>query len=51
MAEGLLNALYGDRYDAYSAGIQPTEVNPYAIMVMQEIGVDISTHRSKSIKD
>lgn len=50
MAEGFLNALYGDRYEAYSAGIQPAEVNPYAIRVMAEIGIDISTNRSKSIE-
>ncbi len=51
MAEGLLNYLYGDKYEAYSAGTQPTEVNPYAIKVMQEIGIDISHHRSKSVQD
>ncbi len=51
MAEGLLNALHGDRYDAYSAGIRPSGVNPYAIRVLEEIGVDLSTHRSKSIEE
>jgi len=51
MAEGLVNALYGDRYDAYSAGIHPAEVNPYAIRVMREMGVDLSTYRSKSIEE
>ena len=51
MAEGLLNALYGDRYEAYSAGTQPTEVNPYAIKVMAEMGIDISKHRSKSVEE
>jgi arsenate reductase len=51
MAEGFLNALYGDRYEAYSAGIEPTEVNPYAIKAMAEINVDISKQRSKSIKE
>ena len=49
MAEGLLRALYGDRYEAFSAGIQPSKVNPYAITVMAEIGVDISTHYSKHV--
>ncbi len=49
MAEGLLNSLYGDRYEAYSAGTEPTIVNPYAIKVMNEIGIDISGHHSKSI--
>mgnify|MGYP000038161510 CR=1 FL=1 len=51
MAEGILRALYGDRYEAHSAGIQPTKVNPYAIKVMREFGIDISTHCSKSIEE
>ncbi len=51
MAEGLLNHLYGNKYVAFSAGIQPTQVNPYAIKVMQEIGIDISYHRSKSVQE
>lgn len=46
-----MNALYGDRYEAYSAGIEPAKVNPYAIEVMAEIGIDISKHRSKSIEE
>ncbi len=48
MAEGLLKAIYGDRYEAYSAGVEATTVNPYAIIVMKEIGIDISNHRSKT---
>ena len=51
MAEGFLNALYGDRYEGSSAGIEPARVNPYAIKVMAEIGIDISKYRSKSIED
>lgn len=51
MAEGFLNALYGDRYEAYSAGIEPDRVNPYAVKVMTEIGIDISKQRSKSIEE
>ncbi|TET19166.1 arsenate reductase ArsC [Candidatus Bathyarchaeota archaeon] len=51
MAEGLLNALYGDKYEAYSAGIEPAKVNPHAVRVMAQIGIDISKHRSKSIKE
>ncbi len=51
MAEGFLNDLYGDRYEAYSAGIEPTVVNSYAIKAMAEINVDISKHRSKSIEE
>jgi len=48
MAEGLVNALYGDRFEAFSAGTEPSEVQPAAIKVMAEIGIDISSHRSKS---
>jgi len=46
-----MNAHYGDRYEAYSAGLEPTSVNPYAVKVMAEIGIDLSTHRSKSIEE
>lgn len=48
MAEGLLNSIYGKKFKAYSAGIKPTNVNPYAIEVMREIGIDLSKHYSKS---
>ena len=51
MAEGLLNHLFGDRYKAFSAGTKPSGVNPLAIEVMKEIGIDISNHRSKSLKE
>lgn len=49
MAEELLRAMYGNHYDVYSAGIEPSKVNPYAIKVMSEIGIDISTQYSKNI--
>ena len=49
MAEGFVNALYGDRYNAYSAGPEPTKVHPCAIAVMAEVGIDISTQRAKSV--
>jgi len=51
MAEGFLNALHGDRYEAHSAGIKPTKANPYAVKVMAEAGIDISKQRSKSIEE
>ena len=51
MAEGFLNSLYGNRYEAYSAGIEPSVVNPHAIQVMSELGIDISNHRSKSARE
>jgi len=51
MAEGLLRAIYGDRYEAYSAGVSATTVNPHALQVMKEIGVDISIQYSKTPKE
>ena len=51
MAEGLLRARYGDRYEAYSAGTRQSRVSTRAIAVMQEIGIDISGHRSKTLQE
>jgi arsenate reductase len=51
MAEGLLRHDAGDRFNVYSAGIRPTQVRPEAITVMQELGIDISGHRSKSVDE
>lgn len=51
MAEGFLESLYSDHFEAKSAGLEPSAVNPYAIKVMSEIGIDISHHRSKSVKE
>ncbi|MFC2166321.1 arsenate reductase ArsC [Acidobacteriota bacterium] len=51
MVEGMLNTIYGDQYLAYSAGTEPSVVNPHAIQVMSEIGIDISKHQSKSMNE
>jgi arsenate reductase len=51
MAEGMLRQLAGDRFEVYSAGVKPTQVNPLAIEVMGEIGIDISHQRSKSVNE
>jgi len=51
MAEGLLRLLYPDHYEAHSAGASATKVNPYAIKAMEEIGIDSSEHRSKSVEE
>jgi len=51
MAEGLLRHLYGEKYEVFSAGSNPTRINPFAIRVMAEIGIDISKQVSKSIKE
>jgi arsenate reductase len=50
MAEGVLRALSDDRYEVYSAGTEPSMVQPQAIEVMGEIGIDISRHRSKNVE-
>jgi arsenate reductase len=49
MAEGFLRALYGERFEAASAGLRPSRVSRTAIRVMAEAGIDISSHRSKSL--
>lgn len=51
MAEGLLRTLGGDRFEVASAGHQPTQVHPWAIQAMAEIGVDISHHRAKNVAE
>jgi arsenate reductase len=51
MAEGLLRHLAGDRFEAASAGTHPVGLNPGAVAAMQEIGIDISSHRSKSLEE
>jgi arsenate reductase len=51
MAEGYMNATYGERYEVFSGGTEVTRVHPIAIEVMKEIGIDISGHRSKHIDE
>jgi arsenate reductase len=51
MAEGLLRSMYGDRYEAYSAGVEASFVDPRAVLAMSEIGIDISCQRSKSSQE
>ena len=52
LAEGILRATAGDLFDVQSAGSRPAGyVHPLAIQVMKEIGIDISTHRSKHMND
>jgi arsenate reductase (thioredoxin) len=50
MAEGLARKLFGERIVVQSAGTDPSTVNPYAVEVMREIGVDITTQHSKSVQ-
>jgi arsenate reductase (thioredoxin) len=51
MAEGLLRHIAGDRFEVHSAGTKATAVRPEAIAVMREIGIDISTQRSKAVDE
>jgi protein-tyrosine-phosphatase/catechol 2,3-dioxygenase-like lactoylglutathione lyase family enzyme len=51
MAEGLTRALLGETVRVQSAGSRPSRLNPYAVEVMGEIGIDISAHRSKAVDD
>jgi arsenate reductase len=51
MAEGLLRALAGDRFDVFSAGSKPSTVNPLAIAAMDERGIDIRSQRSKHLNE
>ena len=51
MAEGLANHLLGNRLQAFSAGTEATRINPLAIQVMAELGIDISDQRSKTLAE
>jgi arsenate reductase len=51
MAEGLLRAKYGTRFDVFSAGTHPSRLSTRAIEVMNEIGIDISHHQSKTLEE
>src|SRR5262252_4513214 len=50
MAEGLLRALDGVRFEAFSAGTEATHVRPQAIRAMAELGIDISGQQSKTLE-
>lgn len=51
MAEGLLRSMAGDRFAVFSAGTKPSFVRQEAIIAMRELGVDLSSHRSKSVDE
>ena len=51
MAEALLRQHAGDRFEVHSAGLEPKGINPYTVRVMDEIGVDLSGHRSKDVME
>ena len=49
MAQALLKKMGGDRFEVLSAGLEPGELNPLAVRVMAEIGIDISRNKAKSV--
>ena len=51
MAEALLRKHGGERFEVYSAGLDPSVINPYTLKVMEEAGYDMSGHSAKSVKE
>ena len=51
MAEAFLNNICGEQFEAYSAGLEPGNLNPIVVEAMQEIGIDISRHQTKAVFD
>ena len=51
MGEALLRERGGGRFDAYSAGLEPTAIHPLTVEVMAEIGIDVSGQRAKSVAE
>ncbi|MCF7875315.1 MAG: arsenate reductase ArsC [Candidatus Omnitrophica bacterium] len=51
MAEAFLNQLAGDKIEAESAGLEPGKLNPIVVKAMQEVGIDISGNKTKSVFD
>ncbi len=51
MAEGIMKSLFGHLVYIDSVGVRREEINPFAVAVMDEIGIDLSRHRSKTIED
>jgi arsenate reductase len=51
MAEALVKKYAGDRFEVYSAGFEPTDLNPFTRKVLEEVGLDLSSQYSKSVKE
>lgn len=51
MAESIFKKAYGEYYEVYSAGSDPKEINPLTIKVLEEVGIDTSLNRSKSLNE
>ncbi len=50
MAEAFLREFGAERFEAYSAGLRPTEIHPYTIEVMDEVGIDVRDQYPKGLK-
>lgn len=50
MAEAFLRKYAGDRFDVYSAGLDPKGINPYTVRILEEIGINIDDHTSDSVR-
>ena len=50
MAEAFLRKYGGDRFEAYSAGLEPKGLNPFTVKVMEEVGIDVSGQTSKGVE-
>ncbi len=51
MAEAFLNKSFGDKYEAFSAGTEPTKINPYVVKVMADLSFNLSKNRAKSANE
>lgn len=51
MAEGLLRHIYGDKYEVFSAGTNPTNINPFAVKALAELDIDASKQYSKGLDE
>lgn len=51
MSEAFLRKYGGERFVAHSAGMEPKEINPLTVRVMDEVGISLEGHRSKSTKE
>jgi len=51
MGEGILRDIAGNKFEVESAGVAPSHVRPESVKAMREIGIDISSHRSKSVDE
>ena len=51
MAQAWTREIHGERFEVYSAGIEPREVDPRAVQVMAEVGVDMRAQRSKHVDE